>query len=102
MSLKLQFRHCHQLHLAQRLAAKISITSRCCTLLSLRADPSLVSEVGLLVLVWVVLLCALALDVVLIVHSLRTLVGVLLGFVGVVLVHSLGLGAARGVSSLSC
>jgi hypothetical protein len=100
MSLKLQF--CHQLHLAQRPKAKISITSRCCTLLSLRADPSLVSEVGLLVLVWVVLPCALALNVVIIVHSLRTLVGVLLGFVGVVLVHSLGLGAARCVSFLSC
>lgn len=100
MSVQLQFRHSDQLHLAQKVAVKISIIARCCTQLSLRAHVSLVSEVGLLVLVWVVLLCALALDVVLIVHSLCTLVGVLLGFVGVVLVHSLGLGAARGVSSL--
>lgn len=66
--------------------------------LKLLSELGLVAEVGLLVLVWVVLLCVLALDVVLIVHSLGALVSTLLGLVGIVLVHALGLGPAEVVS----
>jgi hypothetical protein len=62
-------------------------------LLSLRSEAGSVVEVGLSVLVWVVLLCTLSLDVVLIIHPLGAGMSTLLSLVGVVLVHALGLGA---------
>ena len=77
-----------QLHLVQRLVAK-----KGCNLLSLRSEAGSVVEVGLSVLVWIVLLCTLSLDVVLIIHPLGARMSTLLSLVGVVLVHALGLGA---------
>ena len=66
---------------------------RGCNLLSLHSEPRSVVEVGLSVLVWVVLLRVLSLDVVLIVHPLGARMSTLLGLVGIVLVHALGLGS---------
>ena len=64
-------------------------------LLNLRSEAGSVVEVGLSVLVWIVLLCTLSLDVVLIIHPLGARMSTLLSLVGVVLVHALGLGAEK-------